>query len=131
MGHSVIEKWKQQARRLKKEAYALCLACRHRRTPWYARAFAALVVAYALSPIDLIPDFVPVLGHLDDLILVPLGVALALRMIPTSVMAECRMQAETAPQDGRPGGRLVAVGIVAAWLALAALVIWGVMRRLG
>ena len=81
-------------RALKKETFTLYLACRHPRVPWYAKALALLVVGYALSPIDLIPDFVPVLGYLDDLVLVPLGIMLVIRMIPEEVLAECRRQAE-------------------------------------
>ncbi len=82
MKPGMTQQWKAVARRLKREVRALYLAYRDPRTPWYGRAFAAIVVAYALSPIDLIPDPIPVLGYLDDLILIPLGVALALRMIP-------------------------------------------------
>src|SRR2546423_2275266 len=92
--------WKQQARRLKTETYALYLAYRDPRVPWYARLVAAGVVAYALSPIDLIPDFIPILGYLDDLILVPLGFALALRLIPAPVLAECRAAAEVKVAEG-------------------------------
>ena len=79
----MLDRMRKRARRLKEEIYALYLAYRDPRVPWYARLFAAGVVAYAFSPIDLIPDFIPVLGFPDDLILVPLGVVLALRMIPT------------------------------------------------
>ena len=84
------ERFKRWAGRLKAEVYALYLAYKDPRVPWYARIFAACVVGYAFSPIDLIPDPVPVLGYLDDLILIPLGVALAIRMIPEDVLAECR-----------------------------------------
>ncbi len=79
---SFLERWKTLARQLKTELYALYLAYKDRRTPWYARIFTALVVGYAFSPIDLIPDPIPVLGYLDDLILVPIGVYLAVKMIP-------------------------------------------------
>lgn len=82
--------WKEKARALKREALALNLACRDPRTPWYAKALGAAVLAYALSPIDLIPDFIPVLGWLDDLILVPLGVLAVRALIPAGVLAECR-----------------------------------------
>ena len=102
---------------LKRETIALYLACRDPRTPWYAKAFAAVVVAYALSPIDLIPDFVPILGYLDDLILVPLGLALAVKMIPDSVMAECREQARLVAD--RPTNQLAAAAIVGIWLGAA------------
>src|ERR671928_583874 len=85
-----VEAWKQRARQLKTEVYAIYLAYRDPRVPWYARLFAACVVGYAFSPIDLIPDPIPVLGYLDDLILVPLGIALAVHMIPPGVLDECR-----------------------------------------
>ena len=114
------------ARRLEVEVYALYLAYRDPRVPWYARAFAALVVGYAFSPIDLIPDPIPVLGYLDDLIIVPLGVALAIRMIPSLVLAECRQEARDAKD--RPVSRTAAVVVVATWIALAALAVWLVAR---
>src|SRR3990172_2347424 len=90
---SVLENWKNRARQPRVETYALYLACRHPGVPWYAKVSAACVVGYALSPIDLIPDFIPFLGYLDDLIIVPLGVTLVLRMIPKPVMEECRANA--------------------------------------
>ncbi|MEW5870685.1 MAG: DUF1232 domain-containing protein [Chloroflexota bacterium] len=86
----MLQKWKQAARLLKVEVYALYLAYRDARTPWYARILAACVVAYAFNPIDLIPDFVPILGYLDDLVLIPLGVKIALKLIPVEVMADSR-----------------------------------------
>lgn len=113
------------ARGLKRESHALYLAARDRRTPWYARVLAACVVAYALSPIDLIPDFVPLLGYLDDALLLPLGIALALRLIPSEVMAAARAQAAAA--DQRPASRAGAAAVVGVWLLLATLgVIWAV-----
>jgi uncharacterized membrane protein YkvA (DUF1232 family) len=123
-----IEGWKRRARQLRQETYALYLAYRDPRTPWYARVFAACVVGYAFSPIDLIPDVIPVLGYLDDLILVPLGVAIALKMIPPPVMAECREEARIALEQGRPTSWAAAVVIAAIWLLLAALTIAVVMR---
>lgn len=114
-----MHSWKQRARQLKREVYALYLAYKDPRTPWLARVVAACVVGYAFSPIDLIPDFIPVLGLLDDLVLVPLGIALALRLIPAAVMADCRRAAAEA--SARPTNWLVAVLIVALWGALAAL----------
>lgn len=119
----MIEAWKQRAARLKIETYAIYLAYRDPRVPWYARLFAAGVVAYAFSPIDLIPDFIPVLGYLDDLVLVPLGIALALKMIPEDVMAECREKAEAAMAEGRPTNWKAAAVIVAMWVLLAILAI--------
>ena len=114
-----VETWRGRLRALKRDAYALVLACRDRRTPWYARLTAGVVVAYTFSPIDLIPDFIPILGYLDDLILVPLGIALALKMIPEPVMAECRARAAEA--EGRPTSRLAAVVVILIWIGLALL----------
>jgi uncharacterized membrane protein YkvA (DUF1232 family) len=105
---------------------ALYLAYRDPRTPWHGRAFAALVVAYALSPIDLIPDPIPVLGYLDDLILIPLGAWLALRMIPREVMADCRSRAQAELDAGLPVSKAGAAVIVVIWLLVAALLArWG------
>jgi len=121
----LVEKWKQRARKLKSETYALYLAYRNPKTPWYAKIFAGLVIAYAFSPIDLIPDFIPVLGYIDDLILVPVGILIALRMIPPDVMHECRMQARTDLSQDRPVNWIVALAIVAIWVGFAALcIIW-------
>jgi uncharacterized membrane protein YkvA (DUF1232 family) len=120
--------WQQHARRLKRETYALYLATRDPRVPWYAKALAACVVAYALSPLDLIPDFVPILGYLDDLILLPLGVTLALRMIPPAVMAESRSHADHILSGERPRNWAAAAVIGALWLALAALAVVLVAR---
>src|SRR3954453_17239658 len=105
---------------VKRDAYALYLVARHPRTPWYAKLLAAAVVAYALSPIDLIPDFIPVLGYLDDLLLVPLGILLVARLIPATVLADARAQAEQA--EGRPTSWVGAAVIIALWLLGAALV---------
>jgi uncharacterized membrane protein YkvA (DUF1232 family) len=114
-----LESW---ARRLKVEVYAIYLAYKDPRVPWYARVFAAVVVGYAFSPIDLIPDVVPVLGYLDDLILVPLGVALAIKMIPSPVLSECRKKARET--EDRPVNRVAAAIVVAVWIALAVLAVW-------
>lgn len=116
---------KDRARQLKADSYALYLVSRDPRTPWYAKLLAAAVVAYAFSPLDLIPDFVPVLGYLDDLVLVPLGIALVIRLVPGPVMAECRERAREAAE--RPTSWWSAVVIVAIWLLLALLVgFWAV-----
>jgi len=123
-----IEAWKQRARQLKVETYAVYLAYKDPRTPWYARIFAACVVGYAFSPIDLIPDPIPVLGYLDDLVLVPLGVALALKMIPQAVLAECREKAQEAMSQGKPTNWVAAGVVIAIWLLLAALVIVLIVR---
>ena len=111
----------KRVRHLKGETFALYFAARHPETPWYAKLFVAGVVAYALSPIDLIPDFVPVLGYLDDLILVPLGIAVAIRMIPPTVLAECRARAQESIAGAKPVSRVAAVVIIGIWLLLAAL----------
>jgi uncharacterized membrane protein YkvA (DUF1232 family) len=101
---------------------ALWIAARDPRTPWYAKAVAATVAAYALSPIDLIPDVIPVLGYLDDLLIVPLGILLAVWLIPDALMAEFR--AEAARRAEQPGSRAGAVAIVALWVAAAVLLIF-------
>jgi uncharacterized membrane protein YkvA (DUF1232 family) len=108
-------------RALKHETYALYLAARDPRTPWAARLLIATIVAYALSPIDLIPDFVPVLGLLDDLVLLPAGIALALRLVPAGVMADCRAQAAIALDGSAPRSRAAVVVIVLIWLAALGL----------
>ncbi|MDZ4063988.1 MAG: YkvA family protein [Coriobacteriia bacterium] len=127
-----VAKLKQRARRLKQETLVLYLAARHPDTPWYAKVLAAGVAAYALSPIDLIPDFVPVFGYVDDLLLVPLGIALAVKLVPTSVMDECRARAEATFQEGRPVSRVAVAAVLATWLVFGVLlfaVVWRVSRR--
>ncbi len=126
-----ISNLKQRACRLKAEILVLHLAIRHPETPWYAKVFVAGVVGYALSPIDLIPDFVPVLGYLDDLILIPAGIALAIRMIPAHVLNECRTRVEEAMQNGKPVSRIAGAVIVAIWLVLAALCFIWVYKSFG
>jgi uncharacterized membrane protein YkvA (DUF1232 family) len=123
-----IEQWKQRASQLKIEVYALYLAYRDPRLPWYARVFAACVVGYAFSPIDLIPDPIPVLGYVDDLVLIPLGVKVALSMIPAEVMTESRAKAQEVIRQGKPVNRIAAAIILAIWLILAALVIAFMLR---
>ncbi|ANJ66720.1 hypothetical protein A9404_04415 [Halothiobacillus diazotrophicus] len=122
----MLEKLKQRARHLKAETFALYLAARDPRTPWYAKLLVAGIVAYAFSPIDLIPDFVPVLGYLDDLILIPLGIALAIKLVPHSVLAESRTRAQETIKNGKPVSRVAGSVIVIIWLVLAALcIVWG------
>ncbi len=123
--------WKSRARELRAETYALYLAYRDPRTPWSARLLAALVIGYAFSPVDLVPDFVPVLGYLDDLVLVPLGMLLALKMIPPEVWAESRARAREETLSGRPV-RWAAAVVVATWLlvlALVAVILWRVLAK--
>jgi len=99
----------------------LYLAARDPRTPWIARLLVAGIIAYALSPIDLIPDFVPVLGYLDDLILIPLGIALAIRLIPDEVLRECRSRARQTLRTRGPASRIAGAVVIAIWIALAML----------
>ena len=125
-----FERLRAWARRLKTELRALYLAYGDPRVPTYARVFTIIVVAYALSPIDLIPDPIPVLGYLDDLILVPLGIALAVRMIPSDVLAECRARARDTGAQAGPKGTVAAVIVVVIWLLLAVLAVYLVGRVL-
>jgi uncharacterized membrane protein YkvA (DUF1232 family) len=127
---SLIKQWRQRAGQLKVETYAIYLAYRDPRTPWYAKLLVAGVIAYAVSPIDLIPDFIPVLGVLDDLIIVPLGIALSLKMIPQEVMTECREKARDAIELNVSGGTklLVSAAIITTWCLLVALVVLLVLR---
>jgi uncharacterized membrane protein YkvA (DUF1232 family) len=117
---SLFQRLKEAARKLKIETYALYLACRDKRTPWYAKALALLVVAHTFSPIDLIPDFIPVLGYLDDLLIVPLGIWLAVKMIPPEVMAEARQQAAENMAVDSKLGKWGAVIIILTWLVALA-----------
>jgi uncharacterized membrane protein YkvA (DUF1232 family) len=128
---TAIERLKEQARLLKSEVYALYLAYRDPRVPWYARLFAACVIGYAFSPIDLIPDPIPVLGYLDDLILIPLGVVLARKMIPPAVLAECRERARSRMNESKPTNWIAAGVIIAVWLLLAVLAVALVARMFG
>lgn len=121
---------KRRAHALKREAYALYIAARDPRVPWYARLFMGLVLAHTFSPIDLIPDFIPVLGYLDDLIVTPLGIALALKMIPAEVMIEARGQAEVLLQQGRPISRAGAIMVIMIWLVIIAVVVWSIARAI-
>ena len=118
--------WKEWARAIKRDTRALYWAARDPRVPWYAKALALAVAAYAVSLIDLIPDFIPVLGYLDDLILVPLGIALAIRLIPPAVMAEHRQRAEV---QTRSVSIVAGVVIVLVWVAVAAsAAVWAYRR---
>ncbi|MGK2912636.1 MAG: YkvA family protein [Sphingobium sp.] len=121
-GKQRIADW---ARNVKRDVVALWLAARDRRVPWYAKCLAASVAAYALSPVDLIPDFIPILGYLDDLLIVPLGIIMAVRLVPDHVMADLRIKAV---EQHRPTSKIALVTIIAIWLAAAAFavrMIWG------
>lgn len=122
---SLREELKQRARRLKAEVFALYLAARHPDTPWYAKLLVAAIVAYALSPIDLIPDFIPIVGYLDDLVLIPMGIALAVKLVPSSVLAECRARAQASMANAKPTSLVAGAVIVVIWLLVAGLcVVW-------
>jgi uncharacterized membrane protein YkvA (DUF1232 family) len=114
--------FKERVRNLKTEVHALYLASKDPRVPWYAKVLMALTIGYAISPIDLIPDFIPVLGQLDDLIIVPAGIALAIKMIPKNVMEECRRRARDEPIDTKTEW-VVAIIIVSIWAFAIYLVI--------
>lgn len=116
-----IETWRGRLRALKRDTYALLLASRDSRTPWYAKLTALVVVAYAFSPIDLIPDFIPVLGLVDDVLLIPLGVLLVRMMVPTDVLADCRVRADAAFENNKPVFWTAGAVIVALWVATSYL----------
>lgn len=119
--NATIERLKVWARSIKRDVIALWLAARDPRVHWYAKVVAAAVAAYALSPIDLIPDFVPVLGYLDDLLIVPIGILLAVKLIPYPIMADLRVKAL---EQRKPNSRGGLVAIVLMWLAAITLTIW-------
>ena len=125
----VINEWREKARHLKRETDALYFALRDPRVPWYAKALAAGVVGYAFSPIDLIPDFIPILGYLDELVILPLGVMAVRALIPANVLAECRDRANQV--EGKPRNWLAASVIVAVWIALSVAGGYWLAARLG
>jgi len=126
-----MEGWKAWANRLKRDAYVLYLAWQDPRLPWYVRAIALCVTAYAFSPLDLIPDFVPVLGYLDDLVLVPLGIGLVIRLIPEPILIGCRIKAEVAIQQGqaKPKNWIAAGVIILLWFLLGIGFLLWLMHR--
>jgi uncharacterized membrane protein YkvA (DUF1232 family) len=119
---TLLDNLKSYAKQLKAEIITLYLVVRHPRTPWYAKLFIAGVVAYALSPIDLIPDFIPVLGYLDDLIIVPLGIALSIKMIPYPILIECREKALKINWNKKKNWK-AGIAIIIIWIISVALVI--------
>jgi uncharacterized membrane protein YkvA (DUF1232 family) len=124
-----IISWKTQAKSLRNEIYALYFAARDPRTPWYAKVLAAFIIGYALSPIDLIPDFIPVLGYLDDLIIVPAGIALLIKIIPNGVLQECREKAHSQPisikRNWVAGTIIILVWLLLIYIAFSFL--WGIV----
>ena len=123
-----LELWKLWARQLTAQTYALYLAYRHPRTPWYAKVFAALVVGYVFSPIDPIPDFIPGVGLLDEMVVVPIGVLLAAKITPPDVFEECKEKAREVAEGEKPMSRIAAVVIVAVWLLCVALAVFLALR---
>jgi uncharacterized membrane protein YkvA (DUF1232 family) len=124
----LFRKWKNWAKRLKIETLTLYLAFKDPRVPWYAKVVVACVVGYAFSPIDLIPDFIPVLGYIDDLILLPIGIMLALRMIPNHILAECKIGARKAIKNGSPVIKSAGIVILIIWIISGALIALFVFR---
>jgi uncharacterized membrane protein YkvA (DUF1232 family) len=125
-----VDTWKQRARALKAETYAVYLAGKDPRVPWYAKVLIAFVVVHTLSPIDLIPDFIPVLGYLDDLIIAPLGIALAIKMIPEDVLDENRAKAQAVFAHEKATSRVAAAVVIAIWILMAALVAVVIFRTI-
>jgi uncharacterized membrane protein YkvA (DUF1232 family) len=125
----LLEKLRSRARALKRDVFAVYFAARDPRTPWYAKALVLLIVAYSLSPIDLIPDFIPILGYLDDLIIVPAGIALAIRLIPAEVMAQARQQA-AASSVSRSVGYVGLAIIILIWILAIIWIVLIIRKRL-
>ncbi len=123
-----VEAWRRRARQLSAQTYALYLAYRHPRTPWYAKVVAALIVGYVFSPIDPIPDFIPGVGLLDEMVVVPIGVLIAAKMIPPDVFEECKEKAREVAEGERPVSRVAAVVIVAVWLLCVVLAVFVALR---
>lgn len=121
-----IDSLKTRTRALKKDIMAIYIACKRPETAWYIKLLAAVIIGYAMSPIDLIPDFIPVLGYLDDLLLLPLGLGLMLRLIPGEVMAECRLEAELKYGDKKVNAWASGFVILIIWAAL----IWMILMKI-
>jgi len=123
-----MKSWKQRVKVLKSETYTLYLAAKDPRVPWYAKALIFFVVAHTLSPVDLIPDFIPLLGYLDDLIIAPLGIAIAIKLIPPEILAECREKAQQMFAEDQPPNKWAAVVIITVWLLGALLLVAFLIR---
>ena len=123
----MLEGLKDKARKLKAEIFAIYLAYTRHKIPWYAKLLAVVILAYALSPIDLIPDFIPVLGYLDDLLLLPLGIALLIKLIPPDVMEQCRAEAQDMSSKNLPRNYVMAAIIILVWVGIIALVVYAIV----
>jgi uncharacterized membrane protein YkvA (DUF1232 family) len=121
----MIKKIKDWARKIKRQIFILYFACKDERVPWYAKVFTAFVVAYALSPIDLIPDFIPILGYLDEVILLPLGILAAIKMIPKAVLSDCEVRAEELLKKGKPKNWIAGSIILLLWIVFT---VWVVVK---
>lgn len=120
---------KYKAKALKKELEVIFLAYQRKDLPWYTKLVAIIVIGYALSPIDLIPDFVPILGYLDDIVLVPLGIALVIKLIPSNILEECRAQAEEAFKDGKPKNWIAGSIIIGLWVLVLGSILYKIFWR--
>jgi uncharacterized membrane protein YkvA (DUF1232 family) len=120
--------WKRRVQQLSSYTYTLYLAYRHPRTPWYAKVFAALIVGYVFSPIDPIPDFIPGVGLLDEMVAAPIGILIAAKMIPPDVFAECREKARGVEEGEKPVSHVAAVVVVTIWLLCVALAVFLALR---
>ena len=118
-----MSKLKERAKKLKTDIPAVFLALKEKGTPWYAKALAAIVIIYALSPVDLVPDFIPILGYLDDVIILPALIALTLKFIPSDVFEKCRKSAEGMWQNGKPKRWYYAIPFVLIWIVVILLII--------
>ncbi len=123
-----LKSWKAKSKQFKTEVVALYLASKHPGTPWYAKVLAALIIGYALSPIDLIPDFIPVIGYLDDLIIIPAGIALLIKIIPRDILEECRAKAQSDVLNRKSKNWVAGVIIVLIWLLAVYLFLSFVLR---
>jgi uncharacterized membrane protein YkvA (DUF1232 family) len=120
-----LEKIKAWAKNLKRQLFILYFAYRDERIPWYVKLFTACIVAYAFSPIDLIPDFIPILGYLDDVIILPLGIMFALKMIPKDVISDCEVKANEMMKNGKPKNWVVGSLIIFIW---SIIILWIILK---
>jgi uncharacterized membrane protein YkvA (DUF1232 family) len=120
----IVALWRQWASRLRLEVLTLYFAYRNPRTPWFAKLWAAIVVAYAFSPVDLIPDFIPILGYLDDLVLIPVGIAVAAKLIPKDILEESKNLARQRIDSKKPVNWIAGSVVIAIWVALLAFVVY-------
>lgn len=121
MGH--LDKLKAKAKVLKRDIMAVYIACKRPEIPWYVKLLAIIIIGYALSPIDLIPDFIPVLGYIDDLVLLPLGIGLLVKLIPNEVLEVCRHEAEEKYEGKRPDNWISGIIIIMIWVAVIGLLL--------